>query len=366
MRCSSTPDRARLAALIVVLAAHPARAQSLSRASVESVVSLDVFGGENVSNEPQIIIDVPVSARLGRDWQVFVRPWLRLPRPNQPTAPTPPWETELYGAGVRYERPGAVGVRVEAGQIVSPIGLGLADALPSVNPTILRHLTYAVPMPAFDRTVPRVTPIAAAYPLGAAVTVSTDRWDARAAIVNSAPTRNWVLSRPANPRQTPVAEAGAGVTPVIGLRFGAAVAHGKYATASEVTIPSPDGRTMTMVGGEADYAFGYTRLTGEIIRTAFETSTETAVAYEWFVQGMQILSPRWFVAARQEGASAPPLRTATTVGSRTDFQITEATAGFRINREITLRSSYLVRQAYNAVTWDQQVGFSVVWARRWW
>jgi hypothetical protein len=151
-----------------------------------------------------------------------------------------------------------------------------------------------------------------------------------------------------------------------GLRFGASFAHGQYATASERTSPSAGGLSMTMVGGEADYAFGYTRLTGEIVRTAFETSTETAVAYEWFVQGMQILSPRWFVAARQEGASAPPLRTATTVGRRTDFQITEATGGFRINREIALRGSYVVRQAYNTVTWDQQVGFSVVWARRWW
>ena len=351
---------------MIVVAATPAAAQSFARVGAESVISLDVFGGDNVSHKPQLIIDVPVGLRLGQNWQLFVRPWLRLPRPNQPGAVTPDWETEIYGAGVRYERSGVVGIRVEAGQIVSPVGLGLADALPSVNPTILRHLTYAVPMPAFDRTVPRATPIAAAYPLGAAATVSTDRWDARAALVNSAPTRNWVLSRPVKPEQTPVIEAGAGVTPMTGLRFGASFAHGLYATASESTIPAPDGRSMTMVGSEAEYAFGYTRITGEIIRTVFETSTQTAVAYEWFVQGMQILSPRWFAAARLEGASAPPLRTATTVGARPDFQITEATAGFRVNREITLRGSYVVRQAYNAATWDQQVGFSVVWARRWW
>src|SRR5438552_14092329 len=184
--------------VMIVVEATPAAAQSFARVGAESVIGLDVFGGDNVSHKPQLIIDVPVGLRLGQNWQLFVRPWLRLPRPNQPGAVTPDWETEIYGAGVRYERSGAVGIRVEAGQIVSPVGLGLADALPSVNPTILRHLTYAVPMPAFDRTVPRVTPIAAAYPLGAAATVSTDRWDARAALVNSAPTRNWVLSRPGN------------------------------------------------------------------------------------------------------------------------------------------------------------------------
>jgi hypothetical protein len=370
MTCFNTPNPSTVAAfsvfVMIAVAGTTAAAQSTARFAAESVISLDLFGGENVSNKPQIIIDIPVGVRVGDNWQLFIRPWLRLPRPTQPNLPTPAWETELYGAGVRYERPGPIGLRVEAGQIVSPVGLGLADALPSINPTILRHLAYAIPMPAFDRTVPRVTPIANAYPLGGVVTLSTDLWDARAAIVNSAPTRNWVVSRPNNPRQTPVFEAGGGVTPMIGLRFGTSFAHGQYATASESTIPAPGGRLMTMVSGEAEYAFRYTKLSGEFVRTSFDTSTENAVAYEWFVQGMQTLSARWFVAARQEGVSAPPLRTATTVGQRTDFQMTEATVGYRLNPEIVLRGSYVLRQSYNSNAWDHQVGASVVWARRWW
>jgi len=168
------------------------------------------------------------------------------------------------------------------------------------------------------------------------------------------------------PRQTPVVELGGGITPTIGLRFGASMAHGRYATPEEITIPAPDGRAMTMVGGEGEYAFRYTKINGEIVRTSFETLGQPAVAYEGFVQGIQTLTPRWFVAARHERTSAPPLVNGTSVGSRTSLKTIETTAGYRINPDITVRSSYYARKSYNAKTWDNQVGISIVWARRWW
>ncbi len=59
-------------------------------------------------------------------------------------------------------------------------------------------------------------------------------------------------------------------------------------------------RSVTIVGGEGEYAFGYTRMSGEIVRSRFERLDGTAIAYEWFVQGLQTLSPRWSVAARHE------------------------------------------------------------------
>src|SRR5207253_3855919 len=126
------------------------------------------------------------AVRLGDRWQVFVRPWFRLPHPSTPTGPTPPWDKALYQAGVRYERPGPIAARVDAGYILSPIGLGLFDARPNLNPTIVPHLTYLVPMLPFDPAAPRVEAVAASYPLGAQLTMSTNRWDARAAVVNSA------------------------------------------------------------------------------------------------------------------------------------------------------------------------------------
>jgi len=349
-----------------VLDAAPARAQSVSRVSFDSAIAVDEFGGENVNNRPQIIIDIAAAVRVSNNWQIYVRPWFRLPRPATPTAPAVPWDKQLYQAGLRYERSGPISTRVDVGYIVSPVGLGMLDTRPNLNPTIAPHLGYLVPMPVFDPTVPLQRPVANTYPLGTVLMLSSDHWDARAAIVNSAPTRPYVIGARVKPRQTPVVELGGGITPTIGLRFGASMAHGKYATQKEMTRPIADGRMMTLVSAEGEYAFRYTKINGEIVRTSFETLAQAAVAYEYFVQGIQTLTPRWFVAARNERSFAPPLANGIVVGSRTSLSLFETTAGYRVTPDITLRTSYFARKPYNARTWDNQVGVSVVWARRWW
>jgi hypothetical protein len=346
----------------------PAAAQSVERFALDSVVGIDAFGGENVSNHPQIIIDISGDFRISDHVQAYIRPWFRLPRPNTPTGAVPDWSHELYQAGVRYERPGTRGrpaMRFDVGYNVSPIGLGMPDTRPSLNPLIASHLSYVTTMPAFDPTVPRVAAISQTYPLSAQVTVSSTHWDARGAVLNAAPTRNYAIGRPARPRQTPAFVAGAGVTPVTGLRVGVSLAQGHYATAAEVTGPAPSARSVTIVGGEGEYAFGYTKMSGEIVRSRFERSVGTAVAYEYFVQGMQTLAPRWFVAARHESTLAPPLITATFVGDSTRLAIVETTVGFRVTPEVTLRSGYYTRKSYGASAWDHQVGVSAVWAQKW-
>jgi hypothetical protein len=204
------------------------------------------------------------------------------------------------------------------------------------------------------------------YPLGGQVTVSSARWDARGALLNSVPTRIYAIGRPGNPRQTPAFVAGAGVTPITGLRFGASFARGQYATAREVTGPVQTARSVIIVGGEAEYAIGYTKISGEFLRNRFDRAVGHAVAYEWFVQGIQTLSPRWFVAGRHEGTQAPPLISGTVVGRTTYFNAGEATVGYRLTRDVTLRSSYYARKSYGVSTWDNQVGVSAVWARKWW
>jgi hypothetical protein len=120
-----------------------------------------------------------------------------------------------------------------------------------------------------------------------------------------------------------------------------------------------------MLSFEGDYSVGYSRLTGEITRDRLEAATGTETAYAWFVQGAQTLAPRWFVAARQEGTSAPPLRSGIVPGERTTFHVTEATVGFRLSPDFTLRSSVIARKSFTRSTWDQQLGISLVWARRW-
>ena len=348
------------------MASVAAQGPAAARFSLESVVAADEFAGENASSRPQIVVDVSLAVRLGDHWQVYVRPWFRMPRPNSPAAPAPDWDTELYQAGLRYERRGAIATRVDVGQILSPIGLGLYDVRPGVNPTIAPHLSYLQPMPVFDPTAPRVSVVSATYPIGGQLSLSSGVWDARAAVINAAPTRHYAIGAVTNPRQTPVFVTGAGITPITGLRLGASFAHGLYATPEEISVPVSQGRAMTMAGAEGEWAFAGTKVSGELLRTAFDTAAGTSAAYEWFVQGQQTLTPRWFVAARREGTSAPPLISGIVPGTRTTFQLFEATAGFRVTRDLTLRSSYDTRRSYGTTDWVNQAGVSVVWAHRWW
>jgi hypothetical protein len=344
---------------VLVFAAAPLQAQSEARVSFDSVVAVDLFQGQNTTNRPNIIVDATAVVRLGEGWLVYVRPWFRQPR-------APEWEKEVYQAALQHERPGRVATRIDVGYIVSPIGIGMMDSRPGVNPTIASHPSYFSSMPAFDPGAPRIRPIASSYPLGGQLSLSTSLWDARIALVNSAPTRAYVINNQDNPAATPVIVAGAGVTPTVGLRLGLSLARGAHATGEELGNPGGPGRGLTMIGFEGEYAFRFTKLTGELIRDHLQTALGHETAWVWFVQGAHTLSPRWFIAARQEGASAPPLRTATPTRPRATMQATEATVGFRLTTDFTLRGSFMSRKAYTRPMWDQQVGASLVWARRWW
>jgi hypothetical protein len=361
---SLSVSRFTIAFAVVLFASTAAHAQAPARVSLDSVVSIDVFQGENTVDDANIIVDINASLRLADGWLLYVRPWFREPRLPRPANPGN-WNKEIYQTGLQYERSGRISTRVDAGYIASPIGLGMMDTRPSENPTIAPHLSYLQPMPAFDPGAPRVGPIAATYPLGGQVTLSSSLWDARAAVVSSAPTRAYVLNRPGNPRNTSVAVFGGGITPTVGLRLGAAFATGTYVTGEELAVPQEDGRDFRMINVEGEYAFGYTKISGEVTHNRLDTALGRDVARGWFLQGVHTLSPRWFVAGRQEGVSAPALRTLTTVGPRRTMHTSEATIGYRLSTDFTLRGSYMSRKAYTRTTWDQQVGMSIVWARRW-
>ncbi len=130
--------------LLFVIAA-PARSGAVesARFSLESVFAVDEFAGENASNRPQIVIDVSLAVRLGDHWQV-----LR-------AAVVPPAAAQLADrAGARLGHASCtrracatnaaapIATRVDVGYILSPIGLGLYDVRPGVNPTIVPHLSY--------------------------------------------------------------------------------------------------------------------------------------------------------------------------------------------------------------------------------
>ena len=345
--------------LIAVAAAPPAVAQSVERISLETTVAIDVFRGDNAVDRPNIVVDITGTARLGGGWQLFLRPWFRQPRVNN-------WDKQIYQAFVRYERQGPVSVRVDTGYLGSPIGLALGDSSPVINPTIAGHSSYFAPMLPFDTGGPRVSAISSTYPLGSQLTVSGDRWDARAAVVSTTPTRIYTIGGSPDPHHTPVFEAGGGITPYIGTRFGVSFARGAYLTSGEITAAGSDDRMVTMMGVEGEFAFRYTKISGEFVRDHFDTPSGTLPASEWFIQGTQTLTPRLFAAARYEGVTSPVRTVVPTFKSQPQQKVTEATVGFRLTSDILLRGSYLRRLSYGRHTWDEQGGFQAVWARRWW
>jgi hypothetical protein len=348
---------ARAVLVLVAIGATPAAAQ-VAPISVDSAVSINRFGGQHAADQPDVVIDVTATVRLGKGWVAYARPWFR-------RASSDPYNVakEIYQAALQYQRSGPVSTRIDLGYILSPIGLGMLDMRPDTNPTIMPHLSYLVPMPSFDPGAPSALPIAASYPLGAQYTTSTARWDARAAVVSSPPNRPFVLNAGTpNPRSRPTVVVGGGITPKTGLRLGLAYAGGAYATTQELTRAPANGRHLHMVSAEGEFAFGYTKLTGEFTRDRLDTGIGHAVATEWFLQGSQSLTPRWFAAARYEGANAPPR----SVGQAAPtLRMSEITAGFRLSREFTVRSSVARRKTYFSPRADLQVGASLVWARRW-
>jgi len=343
----------------LVLVAQPASAQSVERYSVDSAVSINKFTGENAPDQPDVVVDVTAAMRLSKGWTAYVRPWFRRPSsvPHEVAA-------EIYQAAVQYQKPGRIATRVDLGYILSPIGLGMLDMRPDTNPVIMSHMSYLIPMPVFEAGVPAALPIASSYPLGGQFTASTTKWDARAAIVDSPPNRNYVLyaSSP-NPEAHPALIVGGGITPKTGLRLGVGVAAGDYVSASEVTKPSFEARHLNMFSFEGEYAFGYTRLAGEVTTDSLGTASGHERATQWFIQGIQSLSARWFVSGRHEGADAPP-RVGTT--ARTTLRIGEACIGYRLDEAFTIRGSFVTRKTYFTPIASQQVGVSLVWARRWW
>jgi len=117
---------------------------------------------------------------------------------------------------------------------------------------------------------------------------------------------------------------------------------------------------------EADYAFAYTKVSAEWTREQFEAGAQRNASASWFVQGMQTLSPRWFVAARYEGISAPPFGGEITGSPRLAYTNAEASAGYRVSPELTIRSSWFATRWYTSTGYDHQAGVSLVWSRRWW
>lgn len=348
------------AACWVLILSATAQAQTLpgGRVAIEAVAA--AASTSDAPDDPFIWLDLAATVRLGGDLDVIVRPYAR-------RLPGGDWTALLYQAQIRY-RP-AESVRVDAGIITSPFGLGTLELRPDLNPVVTYPFYYFAPLPAFDQFRNQVQLVSGGYPLGAVVSWSEGNFDARGAITDGTPARARDVLK-SDPSSTPQFVAGGGYTPVTGLRVGAGLATGKYRQSADADFFRPSASSgpvtdanATLLNVEAEYAVRYTRLSGEWVRDRFETNGDPAIARGFYVQGVQTLTPRIFAAGRLTRATTP-VRSAGLLVRRARSAI-EVTAGYRLTPQLTVKAGYQAARGFGVSDWNQAAVWSLVWADRW-
>ena len=348
-------------ALIVFALAVEAQAQSstpVGPPAIEAVAS--IVTGSDAPDDPFLFFDLATTLPIGSHFGAIVRPYAHRLAGGD-------WSAEMYQLELRYQSTTRIPVRVDAGIITSPLGLGTLELRPDLNPAIKTPFYYYMPLPPFEGRYDGVQLMSGGYPLGAIVSVSGVKWDARAGITDSTPAKSrnvFASDRPAAMRQY---VAGGGITPRVGLRFGAGFAQGAYRS-SAATTPGIentfDGASdVTVFNVEAEYAVGHTRLSGEWVRNRFESTMGPAVARGYFAQAVHTFSPRVFGTVRVVGASSPAYTGANR--QRKNMTTAEVTMGYRLDRDLTIRAGYYVSRRYGATDRRHTAIASLVWARRW-
>ena len=366
-----TLHRGAVTGLAVLALAAPLRAQShpnaqsprvlgpgSSRVALDVVAAVDGDTGSHVRRDATGWFDLFGAVRLADNLDFRARPVVYRRSFNGT------WTAQMYELALRYERPGAVGVRVEAGQLSSPIGLSILENRPDRNPVVSPHSTLYLPIPRYETGTPTTFLLAASYPLGARVTVSGAKWDARAAVTDSSAIRGRPFFGENKPPRMANYMVGAGFTPRIGLRVGAAVAVGPYAAETEVRDRARGDREATLVQLEGEWSFGYTRLAGEWLWTERELArSHGRVDGGWF-EVTQTLTPRVFAAARYDEQWTRWISPVTGSDFAESYRRLEAAAGFKVTPELTLRGSYMTRKGYVVDFWDDQLLASIVFAKK--
>jgi hypothetical protein len=347
------------AALGLVLAASgAATAQPLTggRTAIEAVAA--IASSSAVPDDPFVWLDLATTVRVSTGFDVVVRPYAR-------RLPGGDWAALFYQAQIRYQP--AAGVRIDAGIITSPLGLGALELRPDLNPLVNYPFYYFAPLPRFDEYSNDVQILSGGYPLGAMVSWSGSNWDARAAVTDGTPARSRNVFGD-GPSAAPQFVGGGGFTPITGLRVGAGLAAGKYRQSSDTDFYETEPGTLTdaealLFNLEAEYAFRYTRISGEWVRDRFATDTDAAIARGYYLQGVQTLTPRTFAAARFVRSSAP-VRIPAGLTRRTRAAV-EATGGYRLTPQLTVKAGYQATRGYGVADWNHAAVWSLVWAQRW-
>ena len=324
------------------------------RLAVDTVTGYQDFFAVDSTWPVQIVVDAFVAVELAPGWQVSMRPVLWRLQGE--------WETLLDQASIRYETRRGANWRVEVGKFPAPIGLGLTENRAGSNASVLWcHRPYYMPLPSIGAHLPQVSLISAVYPLGAQVAVSGTKWDARGAIVDRGPVEYWKAG--ADAARGPNGIVGAGISPRQGLRIGAAGAWGQYASA-DTKQTALGYRT---VNAEADFSFGYSRLSGEWVHSRFDASEGARTFEGWTGQAQHTVTARVFLHSRVttvRSSNDPEWLSRLAVERR--YLSVDSTVGYRVDPELTVRVAHAAIRAFGRPHLDHQLGVSVIWTRRWW
>jgi hypothetical protein len=363
-----TPDRRAtrtllsvvLVAFALAVAAWPARAQETGvptdtrRVAVDTVIGTQDYVDDDGTSPAQYVVDAFTTAQIRPHWQVSFRPKVWRTRGD--------WEGLVDQLSVETDFRRGSNWRIEVGRFPMPIGLGMTENRADLNAGMIWwHRAYYMPLPSLGADVPRVSLVSAVYPEGVQVSTSGAHWDARGALVDRAPVQFWHAA-PGSTRG-PNGVAGGGVTPWQGFRLGAGVAWGQFADATDAR----GGLDYRMASVEGEYAFGYTKISGEWTHDRFETVAGDRISKGWTLQAQQTLTPRIFVHVRASGITSPEVSRsvpATTIDRA--YRSIDTTIGYRLTPQFTLRLGHTAMRGFTSQDYDQQVGFSFMWTRRWW
>lgn len=318
--------------------------------SFDTVIGVQDVHRETVAWPTQVIIDSSATWQVSDKVFASVRPVLWRVDGT--------WQTLINQASLRYEAGRETRVRLELGRFVSPIGLGMTENRANVNPGVLWcHRLYYESLPSLGPDVDEQALVAAVYPVGAMGTVTSSKWDARVAVLDRAPTTQWTRpTRLVAPKHLVV---GGGLSPRQGLRVGVAAARGALEDRGR------ERSTYQMLNVETDWAFAYTRISGEWTHDRFDTALGARTANGVTAQLRQTLTPRLFVHTRATRARAPEVAAAGDVRLR-DFRAVDSTVGYLVSPELTVRVGHTALKSWTRPATDHQLTVSVVWAKRWW
>ncbi len=349
--------RRAVGVILVALSPQIAAAQT-SRFALDVVAAADAGHGSQLTRKATGWFDLFGAVRVADNLNLRVRPVVFR------RAFDGEWRGQIYELALSYERPGRIGVRVDAGQFTSPIGLSLLENRPDKNPVVSPHSTLYLPIPRYEAGTPSTNLLSAAYPLGAKVMVSGAKWDARVAVLDSSPVRGRNFFGANKPPRMANLVAGAGFTPYIGLRFGATVAAGDYAAESEVRDKSRGDRRATLAQVEGEWAFRHTRIAGEFLWTRRELANVDSTVNGGWIEITQTVHPRIFLAARYDDQWTDWTSLPNNAARHEPYRRLETGTGFRLTPEVTLRASYMTRKGYVVSFWDDQALASIVFAKR--